>query len=106
MKFDMAKPSPEFSSFERVLNSKEIEELPCTIKVRSGASGYSGVILESEFVTQDEKFGYIYRYDVANYIVDDGSFHPEMGTKGQTFEVKSKLIIYSSDCVHFTFEWI
>ncbi|WP_157679580.1 hypothetical protein [Methylovulum psychrotolerans] len=100
----MERPSPEFSSFERVLNGKEIDELPCTVVVRVGASKYDGIILESEFVTQDERFGYVYRYDIANYIVDDGNFHPEMGTKGIVSKIISKLVIYSSDCIDFTFE--
>lgn len=97
----MQSPPDEVSLSERVLNDKEIEELSCTIKARAYASRYDGKILESEFVTQDERFGYIYRYDIVDYIVDDGSFHPEMGRKGMVSEVKSKLAIYSLDCVHF-----
>jgi len=56
--------------------------------------------MKSEFVTQDERFGYIYRYDTVYSAVDDGRFHPESGTKGMVFKFKSKLIIYTLDCIH------
>ena len=100
---DMTSIFPEFSSSERILNSQEIEELPCTVTVRNDASKYGMIIWESEFVTQDEKLGYVYRYDFVNNIVDDASFHPEIGTKGTVSEIKSRLVVHSTDCIHFTF---
>jgi len=57
--------------------------------------------MESEIVTKDEKYGYIYRYDIVKFVVDDGSFHTELGTEGTVSKIEPKLVMYTLDCIHF-----
>lgn len=97
----MERPLVEANYTERELGNNEITDLPCTSTVRNIASGYDGIIMESEKVTHDERLGYIYRYNIVNFGVDDGSFHPELGTKGTTYKVETKLVVHTLDCINF-----
>ena len=90
-------PSTEMHSMERVLDTKECEALPYASKIRQIASGSDGIIMDSEVVSYDDKFGYIFRYEILNFLEDDGSFHPEDGMKGRIYRSKAKKVIFTKD---------
>ena len=46
-----------------MLVSDEIENLPCTAKVRDLAAKFPKTVLDSETVSYSAEFGYMYRYD-------------------------------------------
>jgi len=66
--------------------------------VRQIAAHHEGLLMESEEVSYDNKFGYIYRYNIVEFAVDDGSIYPDAGTKGRTYKIESKLVLHTHDC--------
>jgi len=97
----MRLPPQEVAQNEHVLKSEEVIELKCTPSARKIAAKYAGIIMQSEIVSRDEKFGYIYRYNMVKSVTDDGSFHPEDGTKGNVYKVQTKLVLHTEDCETF-----
>lgn len=55
---------------EKQISPEKVSGLSSTDPVRSVARNYGGVVLESESVTYDEDYGYIYRYDVDTAVED------------------------------------
>lgn len=90
-------PSWERSSSERTVEAEEKTRIPYLSKIREHASSLEGTVIESEIVTYDDKFGYIFRYKTVDFIEDDGSFHPEDGNKGKIYKCEGRLIASTKD---------
>lgn len=96
-------PQPQ----ERLLSKQEIEAFECTTQFRelalklksANASSeldliYEIFVLNSEIASYDDEFGYIFRYDIIDFVEDDGSFLPEDRRKGTIHKLESKLVIH------------
>jgi hypothetical protein len=76
------------SGDERRLEADDVAQLPCTEMIRSTALNWPGIIPESEVVSQSEDFGYVYRYDLAELVREDGEEHT----------YRAVFVCWSKDC--------
>jgi hypothetical protein len=53
-----------------------------------------GIVMDSEKVSQSDKFGYIYRYDVSEMLRDE---------RGTDYTVRTVLVIWTADCEMWEF---
>jgi hypothetical protein len=56
---------------ERVLNSEQVARLHCTHQIRRSFSNMPGIVMGSEKVSQSDKFGFVYRYDLSKVLRDE-----------------------------------
>jgi hypothetical protein len=84
----MRSPSPIVDQHEKMLDSKQIASLSCTDHIRRSFSDEPGIVMDSERVSHSDKFGYIYRYDVARLLEDDSG----------GYTARRVLVVWTADC--------
>jgi hypothetical protein len=97
----MDRPPIQLGLSELVLNSSEVAKLGFATKARQIAQAIGPVKIESEKITFDENFGYIFRYDIIKFVEEDGTFHPEAGMKGTIHKIESKIMVLTKNGQQF-----
>jgi hypothetical protein len=96
----MNAPPIEISPSERILDAKEAASLACTAIIRSVVRNYDGIVLESESVSHDHKYGYIYRYRIVRMTSGDDGSLPSDDTK--TYRNETRVVAYTHDGKKFS----
>jgi len=84
-------PPRNASETEQAVNADTVELLECVQTARSFVSDFPGIVMESEQVTKDDEFGYIFRYKFKRPVQD----------RGETSYGSGSFILHSKDCKSF-----
>lgn len=82
---------------EYVLNDKEIAAIDFLPHARKIAADAGNILPQTEVISREDKFGYIFRYDIVESIEDDGSFHPEDGMKGTMHTIRTRVVVSTKE---------
>jgi hypothetical protein len=93
----MDHPKNQPDNSEYTLDANEIADLDFLMDARKVAADIGNIVMNTETITKDEKYGYIFRYDIVDFVENDGSFHPEDGMKGMIHKITTRVVVSSRD---------
>jgi hypothetical protein len=94
----MEHPPLEVSDDELLLDVEKVSQMSAYKICSDYISSLDGVIPESEILSYNDVFGYIFRYEVSHLVEDDGLFHPEdLNLDRNSSFVRWKIVAHSID---------
>ncbi len=91
----MKSPPPDRAPDEVLLDPAIASKLSCIMRVRDIAADFDGIISQSEEVSRDVLFGYIFRYQMIREHIITGMSQP--------YKSRSVLVVWTADCSNLEF---